>query len=348
MKYQYLYYEGKRPNDTKNRLGKELINFVKEEGKNKHFPSRRELEGKFHLKLGSLFGGINDLYSSANLKYKPAPNQELKIVKANLLLQVILDNLDKFGLTLVEYRRPSERGIDIVTEKKGKKVGIEIKAYSERERLKVRDINQVLRFVYKENLSRAIIITTTNLEATNLVSQEKIDIINYNKLFKVLGPKYSEKFDYIREASVNVHSNAKDIKRQKILDYVSNKYFYHGDKPTCNDILKNVNLDVYTYFNSLFDVYKTLEIPPPTSNMGGKRAKNPDKEVIELWKNEFKKYIIKEVRTNGRYPSGQEIGKQFGISHVWNIVTVSELYLELGLKPYRERSKRNLTSFSDV
>lgn len=82
--------------------------------------------------------------------------------------------------------------------------------------------------------------------------------------------------------------------------------------------------------------------------MGGARAINPDVEVIRLWKEEFKKFIIEEIRNGKKYPSGVEIGKSFGISHIWNIVKVSDLYKELGLKPYLERGKGSRSKFTSV
>ncbi len=74
--------------------------------------------------------------------------------------------------------------------------------------------------------------------------------------------------------------------------------------------------------------------------MGGKRAKNPDFEVINLWKEEFKKFILEEIKNGKKYPSGDEIGKHFGISHIWSIVKVSQLYKELGFPSYLERKPR--------
>ena len=91
------------------------------------------------------------------------------------------------------------------------------------------------------------------------------------------------------------------------------------------------------------DIYKSLQIPPPTKGRWGARAQTPDKEFLQLWKNKFKEFILEEVK-NGRYPSGVEIGKHFSISHIWNLVKTSELYNELGIAPYRERSKRRLTN----
>jgi len=41
------------------------------------------------------------------------------------------------------------------------------------------------------------------------------------------------------------------------------------------------------------------------------------------------------------YSSGTEIGKKFGILHIWNVVKISELYQELKIPSYRERIKRH-------
>ena len=101
-----------------------------------------------------------------------------------------------------------------------------------------------------------------------------------------------------------------------------------------------MHLCVYTYFNGLFEIYKLLKIPPPLKGMKGKGAKLPDIECINLWKNEFKRYILSEVKQGNGYPSGEKIEKYFGISHIWNITKVSDLYRELNLKPYLEREKR--------
>ena len=70
------------------------------------------------------------------------------------------------------------------------------------------------------------------------------------------------------------------------------------------------------------------------------RKSKPDIESVNLWKEEFKKYILEEIQKKKKYPSGEEIGKHFGISHIWNVVKVSDLYIELNLKPYLEREHR--------
>jgi hypothetical protein len=154
---------------------------------------------------------------------------------------------------------------------------------------------------------------------------------------------------FIRAHSTNQEDSSKAVKRQQILDYVLSEC-KKGHKPSCIDIANAMHTDIRTCFDGLFEIYKILKIPPPIKNMGGLRAKTPDTESISLWKEEFKRFILEEINCGRKYPSGVDIAKHFGISHVWNIVKVSELYAELGLKSYRERGKgsRISTSVPDV
>jgi len=337
MEYYLLNYNKKRPNNSIPKLKKELINYLKEESKKKHFPSRRELERKFHTQL---YESIYSLYNSAGLKYKLCANQDLKTIKANLLLRLMIKNLGKLNLELSQYRKIHENGIDIIAKKNDKKIGIELKAYNKYEKLKQRNIKQVERFIKNEQLDNAIIITTTDLKDGNLKILENIKIIWHKDLIKILTEKEQKSLIFIREKSVNFEDVSKNIKRQKILDYVYKRFNEDGVKPGYAEISKKLHLDVYTYFENLFEIYKVLRIPPPLKNMNGKGAKSPDIDCINLWKEEFKRYILEELEKGNKYPSGVEIGEYFGISHIWNIIKVSDLYKELNLKPYLEREKR--------
>ena len=85
MKYLLLNPK-ERPRKINKKVREELIQYIKEETKKKHFPSRREIESKFKIKLDSYFKGINQLYEKAETKYKLHANQNLKVIKAKLLL----------------------------------------------------------------------------------------------------------------------------------------------------------------------------------------------------------------------------------------------------------------------
>ena len=206
--------------------------------------------------------------------------------------------------------------------------------------MKIKDIVQVKRFIEREKLDKVIIITTTNLGNPLIDNTNKIQIIKGKELFAILNERKDKKaLNFILNYSTNQEDTSKILKRQRILEYVMNRYIHEEVKPTSNDIQKSLHIDIHSYFTNFFEIYKILKIPPPPKNMNGLRAKNPDKEVIDLWKEEFKKFILEEIKKRKKYPSGIDIGKHFGICHIWNIVKVSELYRELGLKPYHERKR---------
>ncbi len=338
MDYTLLYHKGKRPDKSKNKLKEELLFYISGEYKKGHIPSKRELQSKFHLRIDE---PIQDLYKQAGLKYKLTANQNIKVKKAELFLDTILNNLNRLGLKLIEYRGVTERGIDIIATDGIKIVGIELKAYNQFERLKSKDIAQVKRFIEKEKLDKVIIITTTNL-GDPVIDNTQIKIIKGKELIDIFSSKRDRRtLNFILTHSTNQEDTSKILKRQKILDYVLNKYKNEEEKPTSIDIQKYLHIDIRSYFTNFFEIYKILRIPPPQKNMSGLRAKNPDKELINLWKEEFKKFIMEEIKKGKKYPSGIEIAKHFGISHIWNIVNMGDLYRELNLKPYEERRKKN-------
>jgi len=335
MKYPLLNHKGKRPKNSINFLKKELLKYLNEEYKLNHIPSRRELESNFHFRFNTLSKNIDSLYREAGLKYKLTQNQDLKEQKANLLLKIILKNLKQFKVELIESRGVRDRGIDILTKTKTKKIGIELKAYNKSEKIKKRDINQVKRFLEKEKLNEVKIVTTTNKIEKNLIIPKNITIINFEILKNALPIKHIKQLIQIRKEPITIINLQRQVKKQKILDYVLKKYQNEEIKPTYANILKELHLDLYTYFSNLREIYKMLQIPPPLKN----RAKT-DIESINLWKKEIKKYILGEIQKGNKYPTGDEISKKFGISHIWNILKMSDLYNELELKPYHERKTR--------
>ncbi|MEK6858952.1 MAG: restriction endonuclease [Nanoarchaeota archaeon] len=336
MSYVLLFYKGKRPNNSKSQVKKELMDYIRAEYKRGHIPSKRELQRNFKLKIEE---SIDFLYKEAGLTYKITANQEIKSRKAQLLLEIVIENIGNLGLRLVKYRNIRERGIDIIATDGKDKVGIELKAYNKFEKFKSRDLKQVESFIRKESLDKAIIITTTDLCDHNLNLRGDIRLIRGGELMKTLKIEDTHNLDFILDHSVNQEDISKKLKREKILNYVLNKYLKEKIKPGYNEILKELNLDLYSYFKSLFEIYKILDLVPPLRNMGGKRAKIPDIALINLWKEEFKKYILRIIKNEKRYPSGKELEKHFNISNIRNIVNMSVLYQELNLPVYLERRK---------
>lgn len=342
---QYLKLNPKkRPRNINKEIVMELIEYLKEEVRKQHFPSRREIESTFKIRLNSYFKNVQDLYDKAEEDYKICANQGIKSIKAKLLLELIVKNINKFGLRFILSRNIHERGIDILAKEKEKIVGIEIKAYNKNEKIKYKDITQVKKSIEKENLSKAIIITTTDKKDGKIVLPNNIFLVNYTKLLKILNIAEDKDLNFIRDYSINREDMSRNVKRQRILDYVYEKSKKEKRKPGYTEILRELHLDLYSYFKNISEIYKILKIPPPLKNMKGKGAKEPDQECVELWKEEFKRYILEKVKNEDRYPSGEELEKHFKISHIWNITNMSELYKELNLKPYLERGKRITSS----
>ena len=119
MKY-LLMNPKNRPRGINKKIKEELLKYINEEVRKNHFPSRRELERDFKIKLESYFKDIKTLYNKSGNRYKLHSNQNIKQIKAKLLQKIIIKNLKKFNLELISSRGVHERGIDLLT-KRGKK-----------------------------------------------------------------------------------------------------------------------------------------------------------------------------------------------------------------------------------
>lgn len=334
----------KRPNSSLSQLKEELIDYIKKETKLGHFPTRREIELGFRLSLTPIFReGIKQLYKEANVEYSQKINQEIKDNKASLLNNVVISILPKLGLELLKNRGTHDRGIDIITKNfKGERIGLELKAYNKLEQVKSKHIKQVLRFIKEENLDMVFIITTTQKIEYNLKFPESIKLIDYERLINLCNKDSLREIDYIREKSVNVESFYKIKKRKTIIDYVKEKA-KKGEDINCKDIAKDHNIHFYTYFNNLKEVYRSAGLNIPLRKIKGARAISPDKEEIDKVINKILDYMREQLK-NKVYITAEDIKREFGISHIWNIISMAELYRMLGEKPYLERKRRKVTS----
>ena len=139
----------KKPQNSLLIIRKELIKYLKKCVQNNHYPSRREIERNFHLRLNyGLFKNIRDLYNKAGIPYKQINSQEIKKKKAEVLLKIVLPLLPKWNLVPIKVCETTERGVDIVTKtRKGNKIGIELKAYNKNEMVKKRNFEQIERWL---------------------------------------------------------------------------------------------------------------------------------------------------------------------------------------------------------
>ncbi len=345
--FDILNFPAKRPNKSYHMLKEKILEYVRKEIAEGHYPSRREIEKLFRVRLFLLFDGIEDLYSKSGSRYLQKSSHELKIEKSKALLKIALDDiLPKLNLVTVEYSKVHQHGADIVAKDIfGKLIVIELKAYNKFEPIKEKDVNQVRRFLSRYKTDKAIIITTTNKIQKTVSIPKNIRVIDFEELKNLISTKYAEKLEFIRLYSIHRETNEINSKREKIIQYAKQKYS-EGKEFSCSSILKELHIDTRTCFGSIYEIYKETGIPLPPKKIKGLRAKIHDNSTAEL-KKKILQYVKEQVQ-KGNYPSGISIGQKFGISHIWNFIKVSEIYHSLGLPAYHERKTRKYVTSSPL
>jgi len=319
-----------------------FIDYLKTEVSKGHYPTRRYLERKFKTSIAPMFKSIHDLYSQAGIDYKQENSQELKNKKAKLLTKIALSILPKLGLDVLEIRGVHERGVDIVAnDYQGNIIGIEIKAHNKYEPIKKRNYLQLERFLKQEKLSKVILITTSSRFQNNECILNSMDILDYEKLSRLCTKEQIKQLDCIRDISVHQETDERNIKREIIINYA--KKLAKENKEVAHRIIdKDLHLRVFSYFDSIDEVYDRAKILPPIGKIGGRRAKKFGKNY-EIVVTKILDYIKEEI-LKGHYPSGIEVGQKFGVKHIWNFITMTELYNRLGIKPYKSKNHR----FKDI
>lgn len=316
----------------------ELLTYVKKEVDKKHYPTRRHIQNKLGYDVIPMFKSISDLYSKAGIEYKQEISQELKNKKAELLTNIATSFLPKLGLELLEVRGVHDKGVDMIAiNYQGKIIGIEIKAHNKYEPIKRSNFLQLIRFLKKEKLHKVILMTTTSRFENNLDKRHNIEFIYYEKLKKLCTDSQLAQLNYIRDTSVHIKTNERIFKKQKIIDYTK-RILSKNEDITYNKILKNLNLDAYTYFSTINDIYTEAGLLPPLGKIGGRRNKKFGKYYITII-NKMLEYIKREI-AKGYYPTGIDVGRKFKVKHIWNFVTMTELYQRLGIDTYHKRKPR--------
>jgi len=293
-----------------------------------------------------MFKGIDDLYAQAGSKYLKKSSQELKIRKAKMLLKIVLSISPKLNLKVLRASRVHERGVDILAlNDKGETIGVELKAYNKFEKIKKKNIEQLKRMLMKEGIKNGLLITSTSIVQKNLQIPQNINLLLYDKLRELCDKEHLNKLKFIRTFSIHREIYENETKKKKIIDYTKEK-FKIGQDISYIGILKDLNLHVYTYFESIYDIYEEAGVPIPLKKIGFKRAKNENlktKKAKEEFINKILDFIKEEVK-KGHYPSGYDIGEKFGRKHIWNHINASDLYRMLKLPIYLERRKLGLQS----
>lgn len=336
-----LQHNGKRPNKSTDLVRNELIEYLKQEAAKRHFPTKRELQRQFHLRLDV---SIKELYELAGLAYIQKNNQALKQKKAKMLLNMVIDLLPKLRLKFVYAADVTEKGVDIIALNESRRlVGIEIKAYHKNEPVKERNITQLKRFL-NEGFDEIILITTATHFEIKTPLPGKIKILTFNDIKQLANNEQMKILEQIREESVHVETEDKARNKLRIINYAQ-KRLNEGIEVgrIYDDILRDLRLDLYTYFKSTSDLLAQIPNLPLSIIFRSGRISRKNPEINASLKeraiHSILNYMSKEVQ-NGHYPCGKDIERVFGISHIWNFITMTELYHVLGQPAYLERETR--------
>lgn len=330
----------RRPAACSSLLKKPLLNYVQLEVKENHFPSRRELERKFKVDIGKLFGGIDQLYFALGIKYKQQNSQTLKKDKANILTEIVVAILPKLHLVLLHAQKAHKRGVDILAKNaKSELIGIELKAYNQFEPLKQKHIVQLSKYIKKYSLKRGLLITTAS-KTDKLKVPTTIQIFLFDDLKKLCESDKSlqSQLKYIRDKSIHVQTHEYEVKKQRILNYIranSSAGKYVGAR----DILQDLGLCLYTYFKNVDEIYQKTNALPSLNKIRYVQNKQHKAKLRKKMKNQILTYMREQVKKK-HYPSGIDVGNNFGIKHIWNYFKMSDLYKELNLPTYLERKIR--------
>lgn len=343
--FQLLHYSGKRPNNTVQALKEEIIEYLKQEVKKSHYPTKRELHNMFHCRIND---GIEELYAQAGLKYTQKNSQELKNEKAELLTKITMDILPKLRLDLIEVNNIHAQGVDMIaSDKENELIGIELKAHNKHEPIKQRNIQQILRFL-KQGFSKIILITTTSKINTSC-KYPNVQILDFDRFKMLVDDDQLKILEYIRNQSVHISTEEKEGKRQLIIDYVRKRDIDKRGRLS-DDIAKDLRLQIYTYFDSSADLYMKagLDLSVPMLLRISKEERNEHRKNICKQKaiGIILDYMKKEIK-KGRYPSDMDIKCELGVNHIWNYITMTELYKMLGHHPYQTREIRGKSRLKD-
>ena len=329
----------KRPNNSIQAVEAELIQYLQMQAKKGHFPSRRELQQQFHLHFDKSYGGIVGIYQKAGLEYKSHINQAIKYEKAQLFTEFALSFLPSLSLKPIEVRGVHDRGVDLVAlDEKGNRIGIELKGYCCFESVKQRNIEQLLRFVTSEKLAACYLFTTTD-RIGSVALQKKVRIYCYSELSELANDMQRQLLQIISSKSVNQDSEDKKKKREEIIAHAQ-ELSKHGIEVTIKRLNCDLHIAFRSYFSNILEFYKLSGLPLPRYLWGGRRGTRPmNTDILH----QILEYILDNVKM-GRYPTGVEIGKKFGVSHIWNIISMTELYGLLDIAPYQKRKERDCVS----
>ena len=299
-------------------LRKEIIEYIRSKTKKGHYPTRLEIENKFHTNLSC---SIKSLYEIAGAEYKRDPNPFLRYKKEKKLTEIAKKLFPKLGYIIksisIGPSRPN--GPDIIVEDKKKQlIPVEIKAFqkfgkighAENSPYIRNEFLQLKRYIKDLNSPYGYLVTSTDRK-TFKNSPKKIKILFGRDLKKLLLQfkmhKELKELEWIRNSSIS-YGKERIYKKihDKILEYVKKKW-ERGKYVSKQEIFKKFHVNSDSYFpGGTKEIYKELGLDPeliPNYRM----SRNFNKE-------KFKERIISFVKKENKerhLPTYKEIQRKF-------------------------------------
>ncbi|MFH0874433.1 MAG: restriction endonuclease [archaeon] len=152
-------------------------------------------------------------------------------------------------VSIFDTEMPNREADLTVVDASGKKALIELKAYRNDQSITIRELNQLHKYMAKNEIQNGLLITTSNIANCNLPNVQIIKGAELMELLRKYGMSNRiEDIIWIQNERVNLFKRIKDkeIKRNKIIQFIQN---YNGI-PTKYEIEKNMCLDLRTYFKT--------------------------------------------------------------------------------------------------
>ncbi len=229
-----------------------IRDFIQLNVSNGFYPSTQYIQKSLNLSFYNLYDDIYQAYRDANISYERPSPIILGKQKERVLTLIIKELFYRMGYKLLRVSIESKTDFNkfsdmTIIDKDGNKCLVEIKAYRKDYCITKRELNQLSRYMKKENISKGIFITTT--EKCKL-KMENIDIINGDKIIQFMRKynlhKYLYSIKWIQESRVNSKEKEEhyNLTREKIIEFVKN----HKEFPSKIELEKSLRLDIKTYF----------------------------------------------------------------------------------------------------
>jgi hypothetical protein len=303
---------------NKKELLSRIIKYIRSEVKKGHYPTRLEIDTKFHINIR---GSIREIYKIAKVEYKRDPNPFLRYEKEKKLANILKRLFPKLGYKIKKISIGPSRpnGSDIVLEDFEKKlIPVEIKAYQKFGKIGPakgspyirNEILQLKEYIKDLNAPYGYLVTTTDRKTFRrcpknikiLFGKDLIRLLLKFRMYEAL-----EDLEWIRNSSISYEKEKiyKEI-RQRILKYVREKW-RKGKYVSRREIFKKFRVKPESYFREgIKEIYKELDLNPellPRYRMSRKFDKEKFKKLIIKF--------VKEENAKGHFPTYKEIQKKF-------------------------------------